>query len=236
MEREERRWCNRIALNVAVSERDTALLKQLTPASRLAIVPNGVDVDEFRPEHVPATGIAFAGGAVAFPNPDALDFFCTAILPHLRSAGADVPVRWIGRASAEQQQYYGDRHGVELTGYVEDVRPLMREAACHIVPLRAGGGTRLKILNSWAMGKPVVSTSVGCEGLAADDGTNILIRDDPKQFADAVLAVLGDADLRRRLGQAGRATAEEFYSWDVIGREMIAAYRSVLNVEPTLCG
>jgi polysaccharide biosynthesis protein PslH len=168
--------------------------------------------------------VAFAGGAIAFPNPDALDFFCSEILPHLRAAGADVPVRWIGRASAEQQRSYRERYGVELTGYVDDVRPLMRDAACHIVPLRAGGGTRLKILNSWAMGKPVVSTSIGCEGLAATDGANMLIRDHPKDFADAILAVLHDAELRRRLGERGRATAQRLYSWDVIGDQMIDAY------------
>src|SRR5205807_75841 len=128
---------------------------------------------------------------------------------------------WIGSASAGQQRHYWERHGVELSGYVDDVRPLMQAAACHIVPLRAGGGTRLKILTSWAMGKPVVSTSLGCEGLAAVDGDNILIRDDPADFAGAILAVLGDPALRRRLGERGRATAEARYSWDVIGTDMI---------------
>jgi len=92
------------------------------------------------------------------------------------------------------------------------------------VPLRAGGGTRLKILTSWAMGKPVVSTSLGCEGLAAVDGDNILIRDDPRSFADAVRQVLGDPALGRTLGEHGRTTAERLYSWDVIGRQMIGAY------------
>jgi glycosyltransferase involved in cell wall biosynthesis len=117
-----------------------------------------------------------------------------------------VPVRWIGRASSDEQRRYRDRFGVELTGYVEDVRPPMRQAACHIVPLRSGGGTRLKILNSWAMGKPVVSTSVGCEGLDAVDGENILIRDDPADFADAVRAVLENPSLRRRLSDGARET------------------------------
>jgi len=85
------------------------------------------------------------------------------------------------------------------------------------VPLRVGGGTRLKILDAWAMGKAIVSTSVGCEGLAAEDGVNILIRDDPKDFAEAVVSVLKDKTLRERLGAAGRRTVEQKYSWDVIG-------------------
>jgi polysaccharide biosynthesis protein PslH len=227
MEEEERRWGNRVALNVAVSERDGALIERLAPGSRVAIVPNGVDVDEFRPVDGAGSGVAFAGGASAFPNRDALEYFCDAILPHLRTRGADVPVRWVGRASADQMRRHREQFGVELTGYVDDVRPLMSAAACHIVPLRVGGGTRLKILNSWAMGKPVVSTSIGCEGLDAIDGDNILIRDEPRAFAEAMVSVVRDRNLQRRLGEAGRATAERLYSWEAIGRSMRETYLGV---------
>ena len=220
----ERDWCERVALNVAVSEQDRAVLQRIAPAARVAVVPNGVDIDEFQPTDVAGTGVAFIGGTTWFPNLDALEFFCADILPHLRAAGANVPARWIGSASPEQRRHYQERYGVELTGYVDDVRPFMREAACQIVPLRAGGGTRLKILNAWAMGKVVVSTSVGCEGLAAADGDNILIRDDPREFASAVLTVLRNDELRRRLGERARATAERLYSWDVIGHELNETY------------
>jgi glycosyltransferase involved in cell wall biosynthesis len=227
IEKEESRWCGRVAMNVAVSEQDRALLERLAPDARVTIVANGVDVEEFRPDGTKGTGVAGMGGTFWFPNLDALDFFCEQILPHVRAAGADVPARWIGSASPAQRRYYRERFGVEVTGYVEDVRPFMREAACHIVPLRAGGGTRLKILNAWAMGKAVVSTSVGCEGLAAVDGENILIRDAPKDFANGILAVLGDDELCRRLGQGGRATVERRYSWDVIGQGLIETYLSI---------
>jgi polysaccharide biosynthesis protein PslH len=230
MEAVERCWCERIALNVVMSEHDRAFLQRIAPASRSAVVPNGVDVDEFRPDGATGAGVAYVGGTTPAPNRDALDFFCEQILPHVRAAAGHVPVRWIGRASRDQQQRYRDRYGVELTGYVDDVRPFMREAACHIVPLRAGGGTRLKILNSWAMGKALVSTSIGCEGLAAIDGDNILIRDDPAAFAEAILRVLADEALRRKLGEHGRAVAERLYSWDVIGQEMIRTYLTVANV------
>lgn len=228
-ERVEREWCRRVALNVVVSEQDRALVRRLAPASRVTVIPNGVDIEEFQPTGTRGSGLAFVGGTSPAPNLDALEFFCDEILPHLRRAGSPGPARWIGRASSPQRRYYAARHDVELTGYVEDVRPFMQEAACHIVPMRAGGGTRLKILNSWAMGKPVVSTSLGCEGLAAIDGENILIRDDPKDFARAVGAVLEDGDLGRRLGERGRETAERLYSWDVIGREMIDTYLTVAN-------
>jgi glycosyltransferase involved in cell wall biosynthesis len=229
MDAVERRWCEKVALNVAVSERDGALLRRIAPNARIAVVPNGVDTEEFRPGATPAAGVAYVGGTTPFPNLDALQFFCGQILPHLRTAPGDPPVRWIGRASPEQRRQYREQFGVELTGYVEDVRPAMRQAACHIVPLRTGGGTRVKILNSWAMGKPVVATSVGCEGLDAADGENILIRDDPKAFAQAVRAVLVDGELRRRLSDGGRATVERRYSWDVVGAELIESYLAIAN-------
>jgi glycosyltransferase involved in cell wall biosynthesis len=234
-DRVEREWCPRVALNVVVSEEDGALVKRIAPASRVTVVPNGVDVEEFQPAGTGGRGLAFVGGTTPAPNLDALAFFCDQILPHLRAGGARVPVRWIGRASDEQRRHHAERHGIELTGYVEDVRPFMRDAACHIVPMRAGGGTRLKILNAWAMGKAVVSTSLGCEGLAAVDGENILIRDDPRDFARAILAVLEDEGMRRRLGERGRDTAERLYSWDVIGREMIDTYLTVARAGRAVC-
>ena len=229
-ERCERQWCPRVALNIAVSEADAAALTRLAPGARVAVVPNGVDVDEFRPGGGAGRGAAYVGGLHWFPNADALDYFAAEILPHVRAARPDTPVTWVGSATADERQRYAERFGIDVSGYVDDVRPLMREAACHIVPLRAGGGTRLKILNSWAMGKPVVSTTIGCEGLEAVDGRNILIRDDPKAFAKALVAVLEDGALAERLGQAGRATAERHYSWEVIGRGLIERYLDLIHV------
>ena len=229
MEAFERQWCGRVALNVAVSAADGADLERLAPTSRVVVVPNGVDVDEFRPESQDGDGVAYIGGLNWFPNRDALDFYCEHILPQLRSMGVNIPARWIGQASVAEQQQYREAHGIDLTGYVDDVKPFMQAARCHIVPLRAGGGTRLKILNSWAMGKPVVSTSLGCEGLDAVDGDNILIRDDPRAFAEAVVAVLQNERLRRHLGAGGRRTAETRYSWDRIGERMIETYLGLTN-------
>lgn len=230
MEREERRWCGRCRLNVMVSDADRLELQRIAPEANSAVVPNGVDIDAFRPGAGREDGIVFVGGLNWFPNRDALEYFCDAILPLVRAAGESTPVRWLGGgATDEVRRDYGDRYGVELTGYVPDVRPYVRDAACYVVPLRVGGGTRLKILDAWAMGKAVVSTSVGCEGLAAEDGRNILIRDDPEGFAHAVRAVLHDGALRRRLGIEGRRTVERQYSWERIGHAMLALYGSLLD-------
>ena len=118
MEDVERQWCERVALNVAVSDQDRQLLQRLAPAARIAVVPNGVDVEEFRPAAGDGRGLAFVGGLPWFPNRDALDFFGEAILPQVRAVERDLPVVWIGSASAEERRHYGDRFGVEEVGGV----------------------------------------------------------------------------------------------------------------------
>jgi glycosyltransferase involved in cell wall biosynthesis len=226
MEREERRWCPRVALNVAVSEADRMEFERLAPSARVTVVPNGVDVTQFVPRGAGTGGIVFVGGMTWFPNKDALQYFAREILPRVRAAGCQDNVTWVGRALPGASEAYGAL-GVNLTGYVDDIRPYVGSAACYVVPLRVGGGTRLKILDAWAMGKAVVSTPIGCEGLDARDGWNILIRDDPQEFADAVRIVLTDPALRATLGANARLTAERVYSWDVIGEAMYGDYESV---------
>jgi glycosyltransferase involved in cell wall biosynthesis len=106
------------------------------------------------------------------------------------------------------------RHGVTVTGTVPDVRPFIEDAALYVVPLRAGGGTRLKIFEALAMGKAVVATTLGAEGLGVTSGRDIVLADDPDGFAQAVLSLLHDPHARQRLGRAGRALVESTYSWD----------------------
>lgn len=226
---EERYWADRVALNVMVSDADLAILREMAPRGRYAVVPNGVDVDEYEPAAGDERGVAYIGGTNWMPNLDALQWFSTEILPELRALGADPPVRWVGSASDEEKRQYRDQHGIELTGYVDDVRPYMRDSVCNIVPLRSGGGTRVKILNAWAMGKAIVSTSIGCEGLEAVDGENILVRDEPAAFARAIVDLERDVQLRQRLGAGARRTAEQIYSWAVIGREMNQIYLDLVR-------
>lgn len=231
MAREERKWSRRVPLNVVVSPEDKAELQRLAPDARVTVVPNGVDIGKFQPVDAPSHGIVFVGGMTWFPNKDALDYFAGDILPLIRAAGCADRATWVGRALAGSTDTYRAL-GVTLTGYVEDIRPYVAAAACYVVPLRVGGGTRLKILDAWAMGKAVVSTSVGCEGLEARDGWNILIRDTPEQFANAVMRVLEDPRLRDHLGKNARLTAERTYSWEVIGEHMYAEYEAVRAASP----
>lgn len=225
----ERRWCPRVTLNVCVSDNDATNLRALVGPAEICVVPNGVDVEFFSPGPGDGSGLVFVGSTSWFPNGDALEYFATEILPLVRQQIPDVETTWAGRATDEEKRRFKADHGIEMTGYATDIRPIVKNAACYVVPLRVGGGTRLKILDAWAMGMPIVSTSVGAEGLATIDGENILLRDDPAGFADAVCRVLTDADLRTRLGAAARATAVGVYSWETIGRSMLSRYRAAMR-------
>jgi glycosyltransferase involved in cell wall biosynthesis len=228
MEAAERLWCPRAAMNVAVSLADRRALERLAPGARFTVLPNGVDTSVFQPGIGVQRGVVFVGGYDWFPNRDSMEYFSEQILPRIRSH-MPLEVTWVGRAPEAVQRAFLQNHGIAMTGYRDDIRPHVQRAACYVVPLRVGGGTRLKILDAWAMGKAIVSTSIGCEGLDARDGENILVRDDPESFAGAVRAVLADADLRRRLGENARATAERVYDWEVIGAEMLRDYHALLE-------
>ena len=225
LERAERKWLPRFALNIAVSDADRDALQSLAPTARVVTVPNGVDTNFFAPgDTATPEGCVFVGGTTWYPNRDALKWYASDVAPALRAAGVADAVTWVGRATVEELQRFANDRGLRLTGYVDDVRPYVHRAKCFIVPLRVGGGTRLKILDAWAMGAAVVSTSIGCEGLAAVDGENILIADTAETFAAAVARVLRDDALRHAIGTKARQTAVEHYSWDVLGERMRALY------------
>jgi glycosyltransferase involved in cell wall biosynthesis len=226
--RVERYWCERVALNVVVSEVDESVLRRLSPGARFAVVPNGVDLEYFQPSNGATDGLVFVGAGSWFPNRDGLQYFCNEILPLVRRE-RPVAVRWAGWVSDGDRAEFIARHGLELLGHVPDIRPHVLAARCYVVPLRVGGGSRLKILDAWAMGKAVVTTSVGCEGLAAVHGENALIADGPEAFAAAVRQILMDESLALRLGAAARATVEREYGWVSLGLQLIDGYRQLLS-------
>lgn len=229
MEDLERTWLPRVTLNAARSERDREALARLAPDATIESWPDGVDTAHFTPGRESGKGLAYVGGASQPRDRDALEFFAREILPRLRKETgmqALEPISWVGMASEEDRARYREL-GIDLTGYAEDIRPIVRPTACYIVPLRVGGAARFKVLLAWAMGKAVVSTTAGCEEVGAVDGENILIRDDPAEFAVAVTEVLRDPTLRRRLGDAGRDTVERNYSWSRIGEAMLRRYEEL---------
>ena len=229
LDRAERYWIPRVALNIAVSKGDAESFARVAPTANIAVVPNGVDTEYFSPMAEQTDGCVFVGGTSWYPNLDALEWFVAEVLPHLRSLGMQGQVVWVGRATPAQLERYNHVPGLRLTGYVPDIRPFVRAASCFIAPLRVGGGTRLKLLDAWAMGKAVVSTSLGAEGLEIAEGENILIADTARDFAKHVMLVLEDSLVRSRLEEGARGIAEREYSWDVLGKRMRSLYMSLSN-------
>jgi glycosyltransferase involved in cell wall biosynthesis len=153
------------------------------------------------------------------PNEDAVIYFVATILPRIRAEVRDVTFSIVGRNPSARVRALTQHQGVEVTGTVDDVRPHIAAGAVYVVPLRAGSGTRLKIFEALAMARPVVSTTVGAEGLALEAGRQFVPADDPGEFADAVVALLRDPGRRLALGDAGRTLVETHYSWPTIGCE-----------------
>jgi polysaccharide biosynthesis protein PslH len=232
VERVEREVTPRFDLNLMMSALDADRLTSRATGARTMIVPNGVDTDYFVPGDgvdTVAGRIVFVGPTFMFANRDAVDFFLSSVWDRVRSSCPGATLELIGRNAPEEQTRYAQYPGVLPAGFVPDVRPRLQQAACSVVPIRIGGGTRIKILESWAMGVPVVSTEIGCEGLHAVDGENILIRDTPEEMADAVIELLRDARLRHRLREECLRTVGQSYSWTRIGADLRAAYRSLLQ-------
>jgi glycosyltransferase involved in cell wall biosynthesis len=212
----------RYALWTVVSEAEAQAVRDLAggAAPPVRVLPNGVDLEANAPDtQAPydADTLVYNGAPAFAANADAVRWFAEAILPLIRQERPDVCLRVTGRCDTVPP---GDvlRHtpGLTLTGFLDDVRPTVRGAAACVVPLRQGGGTRLKILEAMALGVPVVSTARGAEGLGATGGEDILLADDPAAFAAAALRLMEDAPLRARLGMAGRGLVEARYGWDAL--------------------
>ncbi|HVG53302.1 MAG TPA: glycosyltransferase family 4 protein [Vicinamibacterales bacterium] len=213
--------CRRADLTIAVSADDRRRLEQLAPGIAAVSIPTGVDTDYFTPmpgSERPAH-LVFSGSMDWHPNEDAVLYFLDAVLPSIRAQIPETTFTVVGRnPSARLRDAAGRVGGVTVTGTVSDVRPSIAEGSVYVVPLRAGGGTRLKIFEALAMARPVVSTTVGAEGLGIGPGRHYTCADEPGAFANAVVALLHDPHRRAELGAAGRHLVETCYSWPTIGR------------------
>jgi len=211
---------------------DEQRLLDQVPGVRTAVVPNAADVDFYqpRPTDPPPDGrtVVYFGLLSTLPNIDGVTHFAEAVWP--RIAAVHQEARWKiigGRPPPPLQALAGPR--IELTGFVEDLRPHLAAAEVVVVPLRLGGGTRLKIVEAMAMGKAIVSTTLGAEGIEAVPGRDIIIEDEPAAFADAVNRLLSDPGLAARIGQSARRLAVARYGWDAAARTLEGFYRRILE-------
>jgi len=216
----EAEMCRQADLTIAVSEDDRRRLEQIAPGIRASSIPTGVDVDYFTP--VPAAErpahLVFSGSMDWHPNEDAVIHFADSILPRIRAEVPEATFTVVGRNPTSRVRDMAERAGITVTGTVDDVRPFIAEGAVYVVPLRAGGGTRLKIFEALAMARPVVSTTVGAEGLGIGPGRHYVAADEPAAFADAVVSLLRDPARRHVIGDAGRRLVETCYGWPTIAR------------------
>ena len=226
--RYERAMLGLAALNIYVSEVDAAVYGRLFSRRRTAVVPNGVDTTYFAPMPLApeAAYIVFEGNMNFEPNVDTAEVLVREILPRLLPRVPQARIALVGRNPTEAvRALASDR--VEVTGTVDDVRPYLARATVFACPMRLGSGIKNKILQAWAMGRPVVATSESLGGLRTQDELNILVRDKPAEFADTVADLILDPERAAQLGLAGRATAEREYSWPSRARELDNIFQEV---------
>ncbi len=213
------------------SDIDAAVFQEHCRKNVVKVIPNGVDITHYHPNfssEAPAH-LIYIGSMDWYPNEDAVSFFVEKVLPQIQDKVPDVKFSIVGGNPSTRVQRLAEREKVVVTGRVPEIKPYFSEATVFVVPLRIGSGTRLKILEALAMGKAVVSTTVGAEGLALRDGEEIFIADEPKLFAEAVTQLLTDSSLRRKIGENGRARVEQDYDWRNIGKKLLDVYEAVIN-------
>jgi glycosyltransferase involved in cell wall biosynthesis len=215
---------------LVVSQEDRAALARLSPRADLRVVPNGVDTARFAPGAAPVGGPAdmlFTATLDYRPNIDAVIWFAAEVLPRIRASWPEARFVVVGRAASSAVRSLHNKNSIIIVGEVDDVRPYVAGAAAYVVPMRIGGGSRLKLLEALSLAAPVVCTPMGAEGVAGlRDGEHLLLGASPDAFAAAALRLLGDPALGRRLGAAGRAHMVAHYDWRAITPRLEAAYRA----------
>lgn len=229
LSRMERNYIQRADSVLAVSEPDRDFFAEFADPAKIHVIPTGVDVDYFQP--VPNSEklntLVFTGSMDWLPNEDGIFWFVEQVLPRIRQQIPDVSLWVVGRRASTKLQELGKREpGVHVTGTVDDIRPYVARGSVYVVPLLVGGGTRIKIFEAMAMGKAVVSTTIGAEGLPVTSGEDVILADQPEAFARSVVGLLQDAAERRRIGKAARHLVEKDYSWESVAGQLAEVLES----------
>ena len=233
MQRFEGTICRRVERVIAVSEADAETMENDYGVEKVFPIPTGVDVEFFRPNPTVAVrpnSLVFTGSMDWLPNEDGINYFNDEILPLIKQSIPDVSLTIVGRNPSRKLLDLAQRDSsIVVTGRVDDVRPYMEQAAAYIVPLRIGGGTRLKIYEAMGMEKPVISTTVGAEGLPLRDGVELVLRDTPQAFADAVVKILTDTDFATHLSKNAAQLVRQNFGWARVSTIMAELCDAVLT-------
>src|SRR5208283_1800795 len=232
----ERRYLQKADHVLAVSQNDLNSFARFLSPKKLTVIQTGADTDFFKPtgqREIP-NSLVFTGSMDWLPNEDGIFYFANEIFPLILAKVPDVSLCVVGRNPSQRVRDLAARiPNVQLTGWVEDVRPYLAQRAVCIVPLRIGGGTRLKIYEAMSMAKAVVSTSVGAEGLPVKNGEHLLLADDPASFAETTLQLLGNPLRRAQIGLAARNLVVENYSWVKVSKGFAQVLEKVAEACPT---
>lgn len=227
MKKYEREICHKFSKIIAMSEIDKERLLELNENLDVSVVPNGVDTHYISPEidQEDSGSLLFIGWMKHYPNRDAMIFFLKEVFPLIIKEIPSIKVYIVGQhAPQELLTLAKSNPNIICTGYVEDVREYLHKCTVYICPLRIGGGTRLKILEAMAAGIPIVSTTVGAEGLSVKQGENILLSDSPEMFAKETIRLLNNLELRNKLVKNARNFVEQNYDWEMIAKKQMAIY------------
>lgn len=234
----EREVCGRFTHCLTCSDEERVLLQTRSRVDRVSVIPNGVDIVANRGENWPDPPTVHAGERIVFvgrmdyhANVEGVQWFCRSVWPRIREARPGVKFQIVGGHPVPAISRLARPGEIEVTGFVKDVRPYVQQASVVVVPLRIGGGTRLKILEALAMGKALVSTTVGAEGIEAAPSRDLIIADRSDDFADHVVSLLAQPEVRRKLGAAGRRLVEDRYNWDTIVASLENLYEQCLGVQ-----
>ncbi|HKP45548.1 MAG TPA: glycosyltransferase [Pyrinomonadaceae bacterium] len=229
--------CRRFAAVIAVSKEDREQIEHEYGVPVVFDVPTGVDTDFFRPLHPQAPtphNLVFTGSMDWLPNEDGIRYFTEEIMPKIKGQIPDATLTVVGRNPYPSLLELAQRDSsIIVTGRVDDVRPFMDQAAVYVVPLRVGGGTRLKIFEAMAMEKPIVSTTVGAEGLPVTDGNELLIADSPAEFASAVVRLMQDQERASQLAVRAAKLVRQQFGWEKVALKFAAICResTILNAK-----
>jgi sugar transferase (PEP-CTERM/EpsH1 system associated) len=228
IERYEKKVCKLFQSNLVVSDEDKSILKRIAPAAIIDIVPNGVDTSYFVPsaEMPDNETLIFAGAMNWYPNKDAMLFFADEIWPLLKAKRPTIKMIVVGQ-SPPARLLALNKHDPNfiVTGYVDDVRSYFKQASIYICPMRDGGGTRLKILDSLASGIPTVATSMAVEGIKITPGENVIIANKPEEFSNEILSLIDNPGKRKWLSTEGRHLVDTLYDWYNIGSHLNDVYK-----------
>jgi len=216
------------AVGTMVSAFDRDYLLALDNSLNLEIVPMGVDLEYFQPSNVQyRPQLLFTGTMNYFPNYDAVWYFYHKIFPYIKQTRPDVTFYVVGNYPPPKLKRLESNRDIVVTGHVPETRPYFAQSAVFVSPLRGGSGIQVKNLEAMAMGVPVVTTSVGAAGIEAKVGHDLIVADEPKEFADKVIQLLDDQELRREIGQNGRRLVEEKYNWPDVVRRLDKIYEQI---------